>query len=112
MEGQVTLIMSELKRYGVLGEELDERLISIGPESHPVWIGKQSEAQQFFTPYFYFVFEVWRKFKSGFGLPYGGSWIEKDQDLIDAVLMMQEHYEAHYKNRAIISRLDALLQRG
>jgi hypothetical protein len=112
MEGRQSEVFDETVRLGVLGEQIEDKLISVGPSNSPVWIGKKSEAKTFFTTYFDFVFEVWRKFKSGFGLPYGVSWIDQDQDLIDVVMMMQEHYEAHYKDRAIISRLDAILQRG
>jgi len=112
MEGQQAEVFDDSPRLGVLGEDLGEKLISVGPSNSPVWIGRKCEAREFFTDYFRFVFEVWRKFKSGFGLPYGVSWIEQDQSLIDTVLVFQEHYEALYKDKAIVSRLDAMITRG
>lgn len=111
MEGQ-RYKLDEERSIGVLGEDLGEKQIIVGSANNPVWIGPVSEAKEFFTPEFDLIFELWRRFKAGMGLPGKGSWLDEEPEIADAILIFQEHWEVVYKNRPIISRLDALLQRG
>lgn len=111
MEGQRSQLDAE-RQTGVLGEDLGEKQIVVGQTNAPIWIGPVSEAKKFFTPEFELTFELWRRFKAGMGLPNAGTWADQDADLADAILLMQEHWEAFFKDRPLISRLDALLQRG
>jgi hypothetical protein len=111
MEGQRHRLIEERVK-GVLGEDLGEKQIIVGSPKNPVWIGPASEAKGFFTPEFDLIFELWRRFKAGMGLPGKGSWLDEEPDIADAILIFQEHWEAVYRDRPIISRLDALLQRG
>lgn len=111
MEGQKDAL-DDKPRIGVLGEELGEKKIIVGGAKSPIWIGPASEARGFFTPEFELCFQLWRRFKCGMGLPNGGAWIDEDADIADVILLFQEHWETVFRDRPIISRLDALLQRG
>jgi len=111
MEGQSQESFAPRKK-GVLGEEMGERYITIGNPTKPHWIGKAEDAKKFFDYPFDFVFGCWRRFKSGFGLPFGGPWTSEHPDLVDAILSFQESWEAYYRDKSTISRLDALIQRG
>ena len=111
MEGQRSQLVDE-RQTGVLGEDLGEKQIVVGPTNSPIFIGPVSEAKKLFTPDFDMIFEIWRRFKSGMGFPVPGTWADQDADIADAVLVLQEHWEAFFRDRPIISRLDALLQRG
>jgi len=111
MEGRKSELETE-RAKGVLDEDLDERKIIVGSVKNPIWIGPISEAKEFFTPDFELLFEIWRRFKAGMGMPKGSSWTLEHPDISDAVLIFQEHWEAFYRDKPIISRLDALLNRG
>lgn len=111
MEGQTDQVFAERKK-GLFGEEMGEKYITIGSTKNPHWIGKATDAREFFDHPFEFIFGCWRRFKAGLGLPYGGPWTSENPDLVDAILSFQESWEAYYRDRPTTSRLDALIQRG
>lgn len=109
MEGRQSEIY-EKRRAGAMGEDAGEKYIIIGESKNPHWVGTAKEAQALLTQRFFVLFECWRRFNVGMGLPYNGSWAENDPDVVDAIMTMEEHYRAYYSKRDIVTRLDALLR--
>ena len=90
MTGRTSELDETGPRYGVLGELLDEKQIAL-----PGWTGTATELREYFTDQFWQVFESWRKFNAGMGLPGPGPWPDNNPDLIDAILWMQEDWTGH-----------------
>lgn len=65
----------------------------IGDFKNPLWVGTKGEVQSLFTEDFYTMYEYWRYFRSGFGLPLSGPWTEQNPIVMDCLLSMQEYYE-------------------
>jgi len=90
----------------------EDRYHVIGEGDNPVAIMKKSEVSALFTPFFYYAFEVWRKYHAGLGLPGGVPWDAIDPDLANAVETMENHYEQHFSiGRVTNLYLEALIKR-
>lgn len=96
---------------GVLGEDGGESQILIGSNNNPIWFGLISEARALFTDTFFYVYDQWRTFHAGLGLPCPTN--EMDYGYLQVIRGFEEHWQRHFApNNVIISYLEALLKRG
>lgn len=92
---------------------MENRWHVIGDGGNPVAVMKKGDIPALFTEFFYFCFDVWKKFNAGFGLPGGLSWDALDPDLADCMEIMENHYKQHFStSNTIILYLEALLKKG
>lgn len=93
---------------------MGELRLIVGNPVNPIWTGYPSQAKGFFGPEFVTVYDHWRTFKAGLGLPWG-DLTEADPDLVAAIRGFEEYWQRHYSPdhvtqiylEAIIKRLDA-----
>jgi hypothetical protein len=71
----------------------------IGDPKSPVWIGRKSEVPALAkNPYFAHAFYCWRMHRAGFGLPNEGAWTDQEPWLIEALLLFEEQFQAHFSH--------------
>ena len=75
----------------------------------PVNILKRGEIPGLFTETFYYLYDVWRFFHFGFGLPDGMSWDQLDDDCAEALLNFEMHFQNNFsQGTATIKYLEAI----
>ena len=75
----------------------------IGTASNPLWIGKKKDVPGLLTGRFWDIFDVWRKFNLGLGLP--ASCAELDQDLVDIIADFEHHYQIYFSQYASMMKV-------
>lgn len=91
---------------------MENRWHVIGDGGNPIAIMRKHEVAALFSPFFYYVFELWRKFNAGFGLPEGLTWDAVDPDVIEAMEIMENHFNQYFSMSKVITLyMEALIKR-
>lgn len=100
----------EGKAQQVIPKGYENKMHFIGHYSRPVWIGRRGDVPKLFTQEFWYVFNAWRMFNLGFGLPDEGPWTEQDTWLVERMAMFEEHYRANFSpHRSTEASLSGIL---
>lgn len=90
---------------------MEDGLHVVGPGDRPIAIVKKKDVPGLFSSLFWEVFQIWRYFNAGFGLPGGRPWDEQDPVLMDYLLGMEEHYRRELSDsQAQVRYMDAMLR--
>jgi hypothetical protein len=68
----------------------------IGDYKSPVNILPRGEIPGLFTPTFWRLFEIWKFFHYGFGLPSGMNWDDLPEDEGHILLAMEMHFQKNF----------------
>lgn len=98
--------------YKPKGPQMGERWHVIGSGDHPILILRKKEVPDLFNSDFWYLFECWKFFHHGFGLPFGGTWDMNDPDIMSALLAMEAHYRREFSHMAVILKYqEAIIKR-
>ena len=73
-----------------------DKMHLIGSAARPIWMGKKRDVPKLFSSEFWLLYEVWKRFNLGFGLPEAEPWTRQDQWIMDGIALFEEHYRGHF----------------
>lgn len=80
---------------------MEERQHLIGTGSKPVLILLKKEVPELFTPQFWLIYRLWGFFKNKMDPP-DCTWSEIDPDIMEVIILLQNHFEVHFSTSAVI----------
>lgn len=64
---------------------MEDGRIFLGKRESVVAIIKRKDIQSYLTDDFYSYYQIWSRFNSGLGLPFGGGWADYPEHLIEVL---------------------------
>ena len=89
------LINGEKQKAEKAPKEAMNVSIGVGPKKDPYDIIKRSEIDSYFTPEFNLAYDLFEKWKMGFGLPRGLSWDEQPSFIMDIIQTLEAEYNKY-----------------
>lgn len=71
---------------------MEKGRIFVGQQKSPIAIIVRNEVQGYLTDTFWSYYQIWSRFNSGFGLPYGGGWADYPEHLITVLQSFENEW--------------------